>query len=72
MPEETTKPEEATKIQPEPYRIRLPGFLVQEDIGLGDAIRHATYALRVRPCGGCQRRAAVLNRWVHLTGRPRQ
>ena len=49
--------------------IRLPGFVSDEDIGLGDAIKHVTYALGIRPCGGCERRAAALNRWFVFTGR---
>jgi hypothetical protein len=52
-----------------PHRVRLPGFVTDEDIGLGDAIKHVTYALGIRPCGGCERRAAALNRWFVFTGR---
>ena len=52
-----------------PHRIRLPGFVTDEDIGLGDAIKRVTYALGIRPCGGCERRAAALNRWFVFTGR---
>ena len=46
------------------YRVRLPGFLVEEETGLGDVITHATASAGIRPCGGCARRAAALNRWV--------
>ena len=52
----------------EPFRVRLPGFLV-EDIGLGDAIKRATAYLGVSPCGGCERRAQALNRRVVFSGR---
>ena len=46
-------------------RVRLPGFIVNEDeIGLGDAVKKFTNALGVRPCGGCEKRAAALNRWI--------
>jgi hypothetical protein len=48
-------------------RVRLPGFIADEDIGLGDAIQRATSYLGLRPCGGCKRRAAVLNRWLVFT-----
>lgn len=48
----------------EPRRVRLPGFLVEEEIGLGDAIKRATYALGIKACGGCERRAAAMNRWM--------
>ena len=46
-------------------RVRLPGFVLnEEEIGLGDAVRGLTYALGVKPCGGCEKRAAALNRWI--------
>ena len=53
--------------QRHPYRVRLPGFLIDEEIGLGDAIRRVTYAMGIKPCGGCEKRAAALNRWMHFT-----
>jgi len=49
-----------------PHRVRLPGFLVEEETGLGDAIKRLTYAMGIRPCGGCEQRAAALNRWMVL------
>lgn len=58
------QPEDATKPT---HRVRLPGFLVEEDIGLGDAIKHLTYAMGMTPCDRCDRRAAALNRWITLT-----
>jgi hypothetical protein len=50
-----------------PHRVRLPGFLIEEEMGLGDAIKRVTYAMGIKPCGGCDKRAALLNRWVHFT-----
>ena len=47
-----------------PYRVRLPGFVDGDEIGLGDVIKRAAYAAGIQPCGGCQRRASALNRWV--------
>ena len=47
-----------------PYRVRLPGFITDKDVGLGDAIKRATSTAGVRPCGGCARRADALNRWL--------
>lgn len=32
--------------------------------GLGDTIAKVTKKLGFKPCGGCQQRQAVLNRWV--------
>ena len=48
----------------QPYRVRLPGFLVEEEIGLGDVIKRVTSTFGIQPCDGCQRRAAVLNSWL--------
>ena len=62
-------PEKKTESERQPYRARLPGFVRDEDIGLGDAIKHVTYALGIRACGGCERRAAALNRRFVFTGR---
>ncbi len=47
-----------------PHRVRLPGFLIEEEIGLGDLIKKTTYAMGIKPCGGCEKRAATLNRWM--------
>jgi hypothetical protein len=46
------------------HRIRLPGFLIENEIGLGDFIKQATSSIGVRPCAGCEKRAAALNRWT--------
>ena len=51
------------------YRVRLPGFISDEEIGLGDLIKKATAAIGIKPCGGCTRRAAVLNRWMVFSGK---
>jgi hypothetical protein len=48
----------------QPYRVRLPGFLVEEETGLGDIIKRITYAGGIAPCAGCERRAARMNRWL--------
>jgi hypothetical protein len=50
-----------------PFRVRLPGFLVEDETGLGDVIKRVTAAVGVRPCGGCERRAQSLNRRVVFT-----
>ncbi len=51
------------------HRVRLPGFVVDEDIGLGEVVKRMTYAVGIRPCGGCEGRAAALNRWMTFSGR---
>jgi hypothetical protein len=50
-------------------RLRLPGFIAGEEIGLGDAIKRATSYIGIQPCAGCERRANVLNHWMTITGR---
>jgi hypothetical protein len=50
-----------------PHRVRLPGFIKAEEIGLGDAVKRATYAFGVKPCSSCEQRAAALNRWMVFT-----
>jgi len=51
------------------HRMRLPGFITDEEIGLGDVIKRTTSYFGIRPCGGCARRADALNRWLHFTNR---
>ncbi len=46
------------------FQMRLPGFVKEEQIGLGDVIRRATYAAGFKPCAGCEARARELNRWM--------
>jgi hypothetical protein len=50
-----------------PVRVRLPGFIKDEDIGLGDAIKRITYTFGLRPCGGCEQRTTAFNRWMVFT-----
>lgn len=68
----TKEPKNETAVEKSerrPYQVRLPGFISAEDVGLGDVIKRATQAVGVKPCGGCQRRAAALNRWLTFSGR---
>lgn len=58
----SNKHEDGTKDQP--HRVRLPGFIREEEIGLGDVVKRATAAFGIKPCNSCQRRAAALNRWL--------
>jgi hypothetical protein len=53
----------------QPYQVRLPGFITDEDIGLGDIVKRVTSAFGIMPCGGCERRAAMLNRRFVFSGR---
>jgi hypothetical protein len=53
---------------PRGAKTRDRGFLVEGEIGLGDAMKRITYAVGMKPCLGCERRAAALNRWVRFSG----
>jgi hypothetical protein len=55
--------------EPAPHRVRLPGFIVETEVGLGDVIKRATSLVGIRPCGSCLERAAGLNRWMVFHGR---
>lgn len=57
------KEQQANAMKPT-HRVRLPGFLIEEEVGLGDVIKRATSAIGFKPCDGCERRAASLNRWM--------
>jgi hypothetical protein len=52
-----------------PRQVRLPGFVDDAQIGLGDVVARITQAAGIRPCEGCKRRAAALNRWMVFTRR---
>ncbi len=67
MNRKETAKNDAKEAEQQPHRVRLPGFLLDKEIGLGDAIKRVTYAMGIKPCGGCDKRAAALNRWVHFS-----
>ncbi len=51
------------------FHIRLPGFIPDTPIGLGDVVKRTTSYMGIKPCGGCDRRAAALNRWMVFSGK---
>jgi len=63
------KNENVDQDERQPYHVRLPRFITDEEIGLGDAIKRVTSTFGIRPCGGCQRRAVALNRWLVFSGK---
>lgn len=69
MSKEETRSDLVNQGERQPYRVRLPRFISDEEIGLGDVIKRATSAVGIRPCGGCEHRAATLNRWMVFSGR---
>ena len=70
MKKKEAKSDAADKQERRPYRVRLPGFINDQDVGLGDVIKRATSTVGIKPCGGCARRAAMLNRWMVFSGKP--
>lgn len=46
--------------------LRIPAP-IKEESGLGDAVKEVTTRLGFTPCGGCERRATILNRWIGFT-----
>jgi hypothetical protein len=72
MNQEETKGGPEDTGAPSPYRVRLPGFVSDEDVGLGEVIKRVTSAFGSNACGGCERRAAALNRWLVFSGRRRR
>lgn len=53
--------------KPPSHRIRLPGFLLDDEIGLGDVVKRVTYSMGIESCGGCEKRGAALNRWMRFS-----
>lgn len=68
MKEGQVKRKHEGKSEPQAYRMRIPRFVTDEDIGLGDVIKRVTSSIGIKPCGGCQRRTAVLNHWLVFSG----
>jgi hypothetical protein len=56
----------------QPYRVRLPGFIGDEEIGLGDVIKRATMTVGLQSCAKCTERATTLNHWLVFFGRRSQ
>lgn len=51
----------------QPYKVRLPGFMPENEIGLGDVIKQATSAFGIKTCNSCEERANKLNKWFLFT-----
>jgi hypothetical protein len=50
-----------------PRQIRLPGFISDEEVGLGDVIKRAASYFGTQACGGCEQRRVALNHWMVFT-----
>jgi hypothetical protein len=54
-----------------PRRVHLPGFVIDEEIGLGDVATRVASYFGGRPCGGCEQRRVALNNWMAFgNGKP--
>ena len=51
------------------YRMHLPGFLAEEEVGLGDVVKRTASYFWIKLGEGCKRRTAMLNRWLVFTRR---
>jgi len=58
--------EKLGEVEPSLHRVRVPGFVSEDDVGLGDLIKSATHVIGIKPCSGCERRARALNRWMSI------
>ena len=72
MKEEEAKDVEAEGPDSLPHRVSLPGFILDEDVGLGSVVKRVTSTFGIKTCGGCEQRAAKLNRWLVFTGSRRK
>ena len=52
-----------------PRSVRLPAFVIDEPVGLGDVVKRVTTSIGIKPCGGCADRAARLNSRLRFTPR---
>jgi hypothetical protein len=68
QPSETDAAGQAQTTPGQPRSVRIPGFLPDEPVGLGDVVKRATSLVGIKPCGGCAQRAAMLNSRVQFTG----
>lgn len=48
-------------------RVHVP-IEMADDVGLGDVIKRITSSVGIKPCEGCERRAAFLNSHIVFTG----
>jgi hypothetical protein len=69
MSQDQPKTGRGDRDEPTPHRVRLPGFVADTEVGLGEVIKRATSLAGIRPCGSCLERAAALNRWMVFSGR---
>jgi len=55
--------------RPARFSIQVPGMIRGRSIGLGSVMKGMTSAVKLRPCGGCNRRASKLDELMDFRGR---
>jgi len=66
---EETNSDQGNNSERQPHHVHLPGFITDEEVGLGDLIKRATSAIGIRPCGGVN--SGLLHSaggWLYLPG----
>ncbi len=63
------EPDNAEAPEAAPATIRLPRFVLDEEIGLGTAVARLAGAAGLLPCGGCAARARRMDSWLRLAPR---
>jgi hypothetical protein len=58
----------STRREKPSLRLRIPWIASSIELGLGDCVKDLLMRVGFRPCGGCARRAAALNRILVLSG----
>jgi hypothetical protein len=49
MKKKETTINQGEKLEQQPHRVRLPGFLIEEETDLGDVIKKMTYVMGIKP-----------------------
>ena len=73
MSEENDAKAQASDLEVPPataaHHVRLPRFILEEPVGLGQVVKRATSAVGLKPCGPCAQRAARLDQWLRIEPR---
>lgn len=49
------------------HAVRLPRFITDESVGLGQVVKRVTGSLGFRACRSCEERAARLDQWLRFS-----
>jgi len=50
MKQQESHSHQGNMLEQRPFKVLLAGFLVENEVGLGDVIKRATAAVGIRPC----------------------